>query len=731
MSLFGGGTPVILQMEATECGAACLAMVLAAHGRPITLEEARVACATARDGVDAARLVVAARSFGLETHGLRREPEDLALLPMPLILHWNFDHFVILDRVTRSGFVILDPACGRRVVDRAEFGRSFTGVALSFQPGPGFERRPPRRTTLGLLLDEAWRSPDAIALTALLGLVAIVPALALTAAIGVFADHVVGQSRLAWALALLGAILGAGLLQFGIGVLRERIVAALRSKIATHVAVAGFWRALHLPASFFAQRSAGEIVSRLRLGSSVGEIVGGPLARLVPDGVQALGYLGVMALFSPGLAAVLAVVCCVNLISMTALSRRVAAANAAAQVAEGAAAGIATAGMAALETYRLHGRERLLVERIAAAEDTALDREQRIGVLRAIGLAAPAASGLAMTIAVLTVGAVLVMDGALTLGGLIACQMMAGLINGPVVSLAAAMPHLQEAGGAFARIDDLQRYPLARAFEPDRQAQERQPLRITGHVRLEAVSFGFAPGQPLLRDITLDIPPGRILAILGPSGSGKSTLARLIAGMTEPDAGRVLLDGIGLEDWPQPLLRRTLQYVPQQAAVFSGSLDDNLHLWDHAIRQQDSAQAILRTGLHGVVAARAHGMHSLLSSHSPALSGGEIQRLALARALSRAPGVLVLDETTSALDFAAEADILDQLRLSGATVVIVTHRTGTALRCDDAILLDQGAIVACGAPGAILLRETMAAADPSLPRPDRAEARAAIGAASR
>jgi ABC-type bacteriocin/lantibiotic exporter with double-glycine peptidase domain len=416
---------------------------------------------------------------------------------------------------------------------------------------------------------------------------------------------------------------------------------------------------------------------------------------------------------------------------MTVLSRRVAAANAAAQVAEGAAAGIATAGMAALETYRLHGRERVLVERIATAEDVALDREQRIGVLRAIGLAAPAASGLAMTIAVLTVGALLVMDGVLTLGGLIACQMLAGLINGPVVSLAAAMPHLQEAGGAFARIDDLQRYPLARAFEPERQAHERSPSRIAGHVRLEGVSFGFAPGQPLLRDITLDIPPGRLVAILGPSGSGKSTLARIIAGMSDPDSGSVLLDGLGLEEWPQPLLRRALQYVPQQAAVFSGSLDENLHLWDHAIRQQDSARAILQTGLHGVVAARAHGMHSPLSSHSPALSGGEVQRLALARALSRAPKVLVLDETTSALDFAAEAEILNQLRLSGATVIVVTHRAGTALRCDDAILLEQGAIVACGAPGAILLRETIAAGDRSPSPQDRADARLAVGGATR
>lgn len=698
--LFRRKTPVILQMEVTECGAACLAMILGAHGHPITLEEARIACATARDGVDAARLVMAARSYGLETVGLRREPEQLVELSLPLVIHWNFDHFVVLEKVTRGRFVILDPACGRRTLDRTEFGRSFTGVVLTFEPGETFVRTKMLRSTFGLLLDEARHSPDAMALSAVLGVLAIVPALVMTAAIGVFTDHVIGQSRTEWNLYVLAALAGAGLFQFVLAGVSAWIVAALRIKIATHVAVGGFWRALFLPGSFFAQRSAGEIVSRLRLGSEVGGIVAGPVSRLLPDAMTALGYLAILTLYAPVLGAAVGVVTLLNLLSMALLSQRVAAANALSQVAEGAAAGTLAAGFASLDTYRLHGRERVLIERLAAAEDVALDREQRISALRAVGSAAPVVSGLLMTIVVLGVGAVLVMQGTLTLGGYIACQMIAGLLNAPIIAIAMSVPLMQEAAGAFARIDDLRRYPIASAFEEGRAIAT--PARITGHLKLERVSYGFALGQPLLKDITLEFQPGRLVAIMGPSGSGKSTLARLAAGLITPDSGQVRLDDVPLELWPQTMLRRVLQYVPQQSAVFSGSIDDNLKLWDSGIAQTDIARAITASGLQRVVALRSGGMQAQLTAHAPQISGGEAQRLALARALARNPAILVLDETTSALDMAAEAAVLDALRETGSTVVIVTHRPGTASRCDEIILLNAAAIVGRGPPEAIL-----------------------------
>lgn len=689
MTFLAPRLPVILQMEAAECGAACLAMILARHGRPITLEAARVACSTAGDGLDAERLVAAAKSYGLEARGLRREPETLEDLPLPLILHWNFDHFVVLESCRRGRFVIHDPASGRRVLDRHEFGQCFTGIALVLQPGPSFRRGGRFSSTARLLLAEAARAPDAVLGAAMLGLVGIVPGVAITGAIAVFSDHVIGQERLDWGVAVLGILLVAGLAQFMIAILNGLIASALRAKVATHVAAGGMWRAMHLPISFFAQRSAGEIVSRLRRSSDIGQIVAGSLLRLVPDGIALLGYLALLAAFAPTIAAVVATVALVNFLLMGMLAARISVVNAALQAAEGVAAGALAAGIAALDNYRLHGREMLLVERVAAVEDKALEHEQRIGQLRSIGTVAPQFSAMLMMAIVLCLGAWMVMQGQLTLGGLIACQVLAGLLNAPLTGMAGAMPHLHEAAGALARLRDLTNYPSARAFEARRPAAIL-PLPCRGHLRLEAISFGFAPGNPLFQDVTLDFEPGRLVAIMGASGAGKSTLARIAAGLIEPREGRVMLDGVPLEQWPQDELRRELAYVPQQAAVFSASIKENLTLRDAMVTEADLAAAFAQAGLQNVVAGRSAGIETLLSGHAPGLSGGEVQRLALARALARKPRVLILDETTSALDFATETGILDELRRSGASVLIVTHRVGTAMRCDELVLLAGG-----------------------------------------
>jgi ABC-type bacteriocin/lantibiotic exporter with double-glycine peptidase domain len=689
MTFFAPRLPVILQTEAAECGAACLAMVLARHGRPITLEAARVACSTARDGVDADRLVAAAKSHGLEARGLRREPEALEDLPFPQILHWNFNHFVVLESCRRGRFVIHDPASGRRVLDRREFGQCFTGIVLVLEPGPAFRREGRVSSTMGLLFAEVVRAPDAVLGAALLGLAAIVPGLATTGAIAVFADHVIGQARLDWGIAVLGILLVAGVAQFMIAILNELIATALRAKIAAQVAAGGMWRALHLPICFFSQRSAGEIVSGLRRNSDRGQAVAGSLLRLVPEGIALLGYLAALAAFAPPIAAVIAAVALVNFLLMGRLATGISATNTALQVAEGVAAGALTTGIAALENYRLHGREMLLAERVAAAGEKALEQEQRIGLLRTIGTVAPQFSAMLMMAIVLCLGAWLVMQGQLTLGGLIACQVLVGLLNAPLAGMAGAMPHLHEAAGDFTHVRDRKNHPSARAVEPGELAANL-PLTCRGRLRLEAIRFGFAPGSPLFQDVTLDFEPGRLVAIMGASGAGKSTLARIAAGLIEPWAGRVMLDGVPLEQWPQDELRRELAYVPQQAAVFSASIEENLTLRDMMVTPPDLAAALAQAGLEKLVAERSAGMKTRLSGHAPELSGGEVQRLALARALARKPRVLILDEATSALDFGTETGILDHLRRSGASVLIVTHRVGTAMRCDELVLIAGG-----------------------------------------
>ncbi|WP_372425863.1 cysteine peptidase family C39 domain-containing protein [Salinarimonas chemoclinalis] len=703
----------ILQMEAAECGAACLAMVLEAHGRVVGLEEAREACGTSRDGVDVTALVAAAGVYGLDVKPLAREPETLAELPLPAILHWRFNHFVVLERVTRAGYVLLDPALGRRVVDRAEMDRSFTGLVLALAPGERFETGGARPSLLATLAGHARGSGDGLWIVLACGLLGLVPAIALAGAIQVFTDHVVGEGRVAWTAAVLAALLVAALAQAGLGALRAWSVANLKAKIGTVVAAQGFRRMLTLPLAFFGQRNAGELVARLRIGSEIGGTVAGPLASLVPNVLTLLGLLALVALHDVVVGLVVAGVAAACLAVLTTLAQRIAEANRAQHVLDARAGGIGASGFAAFEAFRLTGREALFARRWMAAEEEALDAEQRLGRVRAIAALGPAATPLLLAIVVLVLGADRVMAGDMTLGALLALQVLAGLVAAPLAGLARDLCDLQEAAGALVRLEDLERHPADPLMAADAPAR---PAIVSGApaLALEGVGFAYGAHAPVFAGIRFDIAPGTLVALTGPSGSGKSTLARIAAGLVAPHAGRVLIAGVPLADVPRADLRRRLAYVPQTSAVFTGTLAENVALFDPAIADEAIVRALEIAGVDRLIA-RAGGLRAPLFAEAPPLSGGEVQRLALARALVRRPEILVLDETTSALDPVREGEVLDALRETGACVLCVTHRPGTRARCDRVIALD-------GRGGLSEVFERAAVPAAAAPEPTRASA---------
>jgi ABC-type bacteriocin/lantibiotic exporter with double-glycine peptidase domain len=694
------GTPVVLQMEAAECGAACLTMVLAHHGRNLTLEEVRSDCGTSRDGINVAELVAAAKANKLIAKVVMREVEELDELPFPLILHWSFDHFVVLEAIKGRHFVILDPAVGRRVVDRKEFGANFTGLAIATAPDEGFEKTRSRQSIFRLLLKEARQSPDAVMAVGVLCLCSVVPGIILSGAIGVFVDHVLINERRSWVFGIIALLALAAVALAVSGWLRSRIEAALRTKIGIKIGAQGFWHALHLPLSYFNLRNAGEVSSRLRLGSELGGAVAGPLSELVPNVLMILCYLGIIALYSPVIAISVAGIAGLNLILLAMLARRIADANRAYQMADGRASGSTISGLVAHSTYRLLGREDLLVSRLAAAEDQSLDAEQRLGRLRVIGETGPAISGLAINAFVIAIGAIMVMRGELTLGGIVAIQLISGLLAGPVAALASSLSNLQEAAGALMRVGDLMENPMEEGFS--RQSPSSVPRQATGTLTLRGVSFGYKADEPIFSDVDFDLQPGRMVALLGPSGTGKSSLARICAGLIPPTSGEVMLDGIRLADWDQGALRGELQYVPQASAVFSGSLEDNITLWDADMKSDAMVNAVQWAGLAPVIGKKRNGVMTQLSGANAELSGGEAQRLALARALARRPKLLILDETTSALDPRTETDILNTLRRSGAGILLITHRRRTAMMCDEAVLLGQGRLLMRGEPNRVL-----------------------------
>ncbi|WP_425089771.1 cysteine peptidase family C39 domain-containing protein [Stappia sp.] len=701
----------ILQMEAAECGAACLAMVLSAHGREIALEDARERCGTSRDGVDAAALARAGESYGLKVKAVRREPEDLAELPLPAILHWNFNHFVVLEAVKGDRFVLLDPAVGRRTVTRAELGKALTGLVLVMVPGESFKTGGRRPMALPALLRQAAGSWDAMAIVFVCGVVGIIPGLVLAGAIQTYSDYVVAQGRRDWLIFILVALAATLLVQVALGALREWTVAALKSKIGVVVAARAFEHVLFLPLSFFAQRNAGEVVSRLRIGSEIGGTVAGPLAQMLPNIAVAGGYLAIIWLYDAVLGGIVTAIALANLVVLIRLSERLSEATRLQNVLEGAASGVATAGFMAFDAFRLLGREALFASRWLTAEEAALDAEQRLGRIRAAVNLGPAAAMLLISMCVLGAGAFRVMQGDLALGGLLALQVLAGLVAAPIAAIASHYCALQESAGALMRLDDLIDHAAdpqinRGAVCPANTADAAAPL-----LRFEALSFGFGTGADLFSGVDLAFSANELTAITGVSGAGKSTLARLAAGLVAPRAGRVLFEGRPLGDWPHESLRRRLQYVPQASAVMSGTIRDNITMWDETIAQDAIDAALELAGAQEMVA-RAGGLTAMLSADRPGLSGGEIQRLALARALARRPQVLVLDETTSALDALSEQRVLDGLRRSGAAVLLVSHRPGSIRRCDRVLHLDGA--------GGVSLRATVedgpAEAQPMQPR---------------
>jgi ABC-type bacteriocin/lantibiotic exporter with double-glycine peptidase domain len=694
--MFGRGPKArsVLQMEVAECGAACLVMVLSAHGRHIALEEARDRCGTSRDGVDAAALARAAESYGLAVKALRREPEALADVPLPAILHWSFNHFVVLVEISRTQFVILDPASGRRTIDAAEMNRCFTGLALAMEPGEAFKPGGERPSVAGALLEHLRGSWDAVGLVLLCGLAAIVPGLALSGAVATFADHVIGQNRIEWLLFVVAALATIALLQAGLGALREWTVTSLKTKIAVVVAARAFRHALFLPLSFFAQRHASELVSRLRIGSELGATVAGPLVQMPPNVVAAVGYLAVIFLCDPAIGALVAVVSLFNLLVLNRLSQRLVEANRLQHVMEGVAGGVATAGFASFEGFRLLGRQDLLARRWLAAEEAALDAEQRLGLLRTLAGLGPAAAALLVVTTVLCVGALRVMQGDLTLGSMLALQVLAGLCSVPIAAIASDYCQIQEAAGALMRLDDLQRHPRDSLVAVDVLAMPAVSNRRGLVIEEIGFAFGVSP-EPLFNRVSLTLEPGTLTALTGASGAGKSTLAKIAAGLLMPDRGKVLLDGVPIVQWPRAQLRSRLMYVAQTSAVFTGTIAENVALWDKAIPQGDVVAALKLAGVDHIVAARAGGLAAALDHQAPCFSGGEVQRLALARALAQRPDVLILDETTSALDPLCEEEVIAGLRRTGAAVLIVTHRASAAARCDRVLhLAGNGNLIA-------------------------------------
>lgn len=706
-------TPTILQMEAVECGAASLAMVLAHYGRWIPLEQLRVDCGVTRDGSNAAQLARAARRHGLEASGRRHEIETLRReAPRPCILFWGFGHFVVFEGCRGDRYRLNDPAGGRRWVDEREFSKAFTGIVLEMAPGPEFRRRGSRPSLLRGV--RAWmRGNLAAACFAIAcGAVASVPAALIPGLVATFIDGVVQEGTSSWSPWIIGGMLLMLLLGTAVsllqGVALNRLV--LRMFLAQSIRMAE--QLLALPMRFYQQRSVGDLVARFTSNQQIAASLGNQILLGVANVATAAVYAAALVAMSPliGAIAVLATVAMLGAIRFT--NNRVVDRSTAMQREVGRQYGVLMQMLRALPEIKATSREGEAFNQWAGYQAKGLNAQQSVASTTSWLDALPTvASGLVVTVLVLVLGGWEVMRGSLGIGELVAMQLLAGLLLAPVTQLVMLARVLQNTQAQMTRVLDVFEYPIEPPDPGPRLTAHEFGGRLGGTVEMREVAFGFdREAPPLIEGLSLAITPGTVLAVVGPPGSGKSTILNLLLGLERPWSGAILIDGAPRGSIEPHVLADSVSGASGSVTAFAGSLRENVSMWDPTLGDEQLVAA-LRDADCLELLDRPGGLDAGVSEGGRNLSGGQRQRLEIARTLARNPSVVLLDGATSALDGRTEARVLSRIRARGATVLLVTGRRSSLEHVDEVAIIEAGRVADRGTPAELTERNPWFAAE--------------------
>ncbi|MFE5317727.1 NHLP family bacteriocin export ABC transporter peptidase/permease/ATPase subunit [Paenibacillus sp. NPDC056579] len=695
-------TPTVLQMEAVECGAVSLAIVLAYYGRHVPIETLRYDCGVSRDGSKASNVLKAARKYGMEAKGYKKEPESLKLLKPPFIVHWNFNHFLVVEGFSGSKVFLNDPAHGPYTVSYEEFESSYTGVVLTMTPGESFVREGRRFSVISSLLQRLqgyhWEMVYLIAAgIALAGTGVLVPLF-----LKLFVDRMMLAGRMEWMGALLVGMLVTVIFRLVLTSLRQYTLLRLETKFSLSMSGTFVWHILRLPVGFFAQRFVGEIAGRAQANDRIAQFVTEKLAGTVIDMLLAGFYLTFMLLYDYRLAMAALLVAGLNVAYLLYVSRKQTDRNQKLQLDQGKLWGASIAGLINMESLKASGRESDFFARWAGYQANLTRAEQTLGVSNQYLSAIPVLLEHLNHIVILVIGGLLVLNGSFTVGMLLAfLGFTAGFLT-PVNSLVAMGGELQEMRGHLSRLDDVLKHPADAVHTTESGVtkgiiREDLPPKLSGALAIRDVTFGYSPlDPPLIEQVAMEVSPGTTIAIVGGSGSGKSTLSKLISGLYEPWSGVVEFDGCLRSELPRHVLVNSVSLVDQDIRLFEGTVRDNLTLWDQTITDADVVQAAKDSCIHEIIAARSGGYDHPVEEGGRNFSGGQAQRLEIARALAQQPSILILDEATSALDPEVEAAIYANIRRRGCTCIIIAHRLSAIRDCDRIVVLDQGKVVQTG-----------------------------------
>jgi NHLM bacteriocin system ABC transporter peptidase/ATP-binding protein len=697
-------TPTVLQMEATECGAASLAIVFAYHGLWVPLEVLRSACGVSRDGSRASSMLAAAREYGMIAKGWRKTVDDLAAMSPPYIVFWQFHHFLVVEGVDNARVWLNDPASGRRRISLEEFRAAYSGVCLTLEPGPAFRKagRPP--SLIRSVLPRIRSSKATLVYISLASILLVIPGIAIPAFAKAFVDRVLITGTQSWLIPLVIGLAITAVLRGVLAWLQQIQLARLESKLALTQMTRFFWHVLRLDMAFYSQRHPGDISYRVMANDRLAALLSGEFAVHAAGLLRIVFFALVMFAYDASLAAIAITLSLLNLVALILVARQNEDMSHGLARERSLLQGTAVGGIALIETLKASGTEPDYFRRFTGQLAGYINMQQGIAVKSSLLQLLPSALNGLTKAAILGMGGLRVMHGGMTVGDVVAFQSLMTTFSEPVNGLVRFANRLQTAKGDIARLDDVAFYPPAPGLNasPALSGETKQG-KLTGVIEMRGVNFGYDRlGPALIQDLYLAIRPGQMVAIVGASGSGKSTAAKLLTGLYQPWTGEVLYDDIPLANIAHQRFAASVGVVDQEIVLLGGTVRDNLTLWDPAIADVDIADALRDTGMLDVVSRRPGGIDGKVLEAGKNYSGGQRQRLEIARALTARPAVLIMDEATSALDTISEAYILERIRLRGLTCVLIAHRLSTVRTCDQVIVLDQGRIVQQGTHDALI-----------------------------
>lgn len=691
--------PVIMQMEALECGAACLAMVLAYYGKWVPLEQVRADCGVSRDGSNARNMVRAARSYGLIAKGCRFEPDTLRRQgSFPCIIHWNFNHFVVLDGFKGDKALLNDPAKGSYAVSMETFDQSFTGICLLFEPGADFQPGGKPKSVFAFARKRLDGAGAAVAFMLLTTFITSLIGIIYSVFSHIFLDRLLTGENVGWLGGFTLALVLFGAVRLAVEWIRAVYSLRINGKLAIVGSTSFMWKVLHLPMAFFSQRMAGDIQQRQNANAAIAGSMVKVLAPLAIDAALVLFYLIVMFRYSVLLTLMGVASIVINLSLSRLIAKKRVNITRVQQRDEGKLAGATVAGIEMIETIKSSGAENGFFKRWAGYQASVNTQKVRYEKLSQYLGALPSLVSSVTNSAVMMAGVWLTINGEFTAGMILAFQGFLTEFGEPAMTLVSAGQTIQEMRTDMERVEDVMQYPEDAVYGPETQLRDDVEYdKLSGSVVMRGVTFGYSRlAEPLIEDFDLTLKPGSRVALVGASGCGKSTIAKLIAGLYQPWSGEILFDGKPINEIDRSVFTGSLAVVDQDIILFEDTIANNIKMWDSSIEDFEMILAARDASLHEDIMQREGGYNCRLAEGGKDLSGGQRQRLEIARVLAQDPTIIILDEATSALDARTEYEVVRSINERGITCIVVARRLSTIRDCDEIIVLDHGKVTERG-----------------------------------